>query len=305
MISRDGVTPLNLYGWEAAPPSSTNVNGNLLGNLSTPTPMATSTPVVADNARTQEPPQGTTHTQRTESQEASHQTGRTTPPGATEAYPLREAIEEVSSTSTLIEGEDITMEQDYEATVQKLAKVNHKYMMVMQNWSLERRSANSVEAQKEVDIFYKKIIDRYIKKKQSLTHTIEMYENFYQKSLGSSSTQTPLPSVSPWEEPESRQDHPKPIPSQPQVQPTSSLRGRASNTPTILATATNTTPITREAGRLDALNTARHMLGRCQEPSLVMPVTMPRTPVVHTQTTPDRRDSARGQPLSMLPFGMA
>ena len=340
MISRDGVTPLNLYGWEAAPPSSRNVNGNLLGNLSTPTPMATSTPVVADNAHTQEPPQGTTHAQRTESWEASCQTVRTTPPGATEAYPLRAAIEEVSSTSTLIEGEDITTEQDYEATVQKLAKVNHKYVLVMQNWSLERRSANSVEAQKEVDIFYKKIIDRYIKKKQSLTHAIEMYENFYQESLGSSSTWTPLPSVSPQAEPKSRQDHPKPIPPQPQVsmdveetppitpsknhpspqrdmredapltsrphlQPTTSLRGRASNAPTILTTATNTTPITREAGRLDALNTARHMLGRRQEPSLVMPVTMPRTLVVHTQTTPDRWDSARGQSLSMLPVGMA
>ena len=96
------------------------------------------------------------------------------------------------------------MEQDYEATVQKLAKVNHKYALVMQNWSLERRSANSVEAQKGVGIFYKKIIDKYIKKKQSLTHTKEMYENFYQESLGSSSTQTPPPSVSPQVEPKSR-----------------------------------------------------------------------------------------------------
>ena len=146
MISRDGVTPLNLYRWEAAPPSSTTVNDNLLGNLLSPTLMATSTPAVADNAHTQEPPQGTTRALRTESQEALHQTGRTTPPGATEAYPLRAAIEEVSSTSTLIEGEDITTEQDYEATVQKLAKVNHKYTLVMQNWSLERRSANLVEA---------------------------------------------------------------------------------------------------------------------------------------------------------------
>ena len=118
-----------------------------------------------------------------------------------------------------------------------------------------------------------------------------MYENFYQESLGSSSTQTPLSSVSPQAEPKSRQDHPEPIPPQPQVstyveetppittskshpspqrdmredapltsgphlQPTTSLRGRASNAPTILTTATNTTLITREAGRLDALNTA-------------------------------------------------
>ena len=131
LISRDGVTPLNLYRWEAAPPSSTKMNDNLLSNLPTPTPMATSTPVVADNTRTQEPPQGTTCTQRTESKEAPHQIGRTTPPGATEVYPLKAAIEEVSSTSTLVEGEDITTEQDYEATVQKLAKVNHKYMLVM------------------------------------------------------------------------------------------------------------------------------------------------------------------------------
>ena len=184
---------------------------------SIPTLMATLTPVVADNAHTQEPPQSTTHAQRPESQEALCQAGRTTTPGASEAYLLRAAIEEVSSISSLIEGEDITTEQDYEATVQKLAKVNHKYTLVMQNWSLERRSADSVEAQKGVDIFYKKIIDRYIKKKQSLTHAIEMYENFYQESLGSSSTQTPPPSVSPWVEPESRQDCPKPIPPQPQI----------------------------------------------------------------------------------------
>ena len=144
--------------------------------------------MVVDNAHTQEPPPGTTHTQRPETQEALCQAGRTTTPGASEAYPLRAAIEEVSSTSTLIEGEDITTVQDCEATVQKLAKVNHKYTLVMQNWSLERRSANSVEARTGVDIFYKKIIDRYIKKKQSLTHAIEMYENFYQESLGSSST---------------------------------------------------------------------------------------------------------------------
>ena len=323
VISRDGVTPLNLYGWEAAPPSSTTVNDNPLGSLLTPTPMATLTPVVVDNAHTQELPQGTTHVQRPESQEALCQAGRTTPPGTSEAYLLRAAIEEVSSTSTLIEGEDITTEQDYEATVQKLAKVNHKYTLVMQNWSLERRSANSVEVRKGVDIFYKKIIDRYIKKKQSLTHAIEMYENFYQESLGSSSTWTPLPSVSPQVEPESRQDCPEPIPPQPQIStdaeeippmatsechpspqrdmredatpasrphlhPTIGPRGGANNTPTILTTATSTTLITREAGRLDALNTAQCMLGRCQEPSLVMPVPMPRTTVVCTQTTPDR-----------------
>ena len=216
VISKDGVTPLNLYRWEAAPPPSMTMNDNPLGNLLTPTSMATSTPVVADNACTQELPQGTTHAQRPGSQGALYQAGRTTPPGASEAYLLRVAIEEVSSTSTLIEGEDITTEQDYEATVQKLAKVNHKYALVMQNWSLERRSVNLVEAQKGVDIFHKKFIDKYIKKKQSLTHTIEMYENCYQESLGSSSTQTPFPSVSPWVEPESRQDCPEPTP-QPQI----------------------------------------------------------------------------------------
>ena len=122
------------------------VNDDPLGNLLTPTPMATLTPVVTDNAHTQELPQGTTHTQRPESQEALCQVGRTATPGASEAYPLRAAIEEVSLTSTLIEAEDITTEQDYEATLQKLAKVNHKYALVTQNWSLERRSVNLVEA---------------------------------------------------------------------------------------------------------------------------------------------------------------
>ena len=70
--------------------------------------MATLTPVVADNAWTQEPLHGTTCDQRPESQEVLHQAGRTMTPGASEAYLLRAAIEEVSSTSTLIEGEDIT-----------------------------------------------------------------------------------------------------------------------------------------------------------------------------------------------------
>ena len=340
MISRNGVTPLNLYGWEVEPPFSMTINDNPLGNMLTPTPMATSTPVVADNTHTQELLQGTTHNQRPESQEALHQAGRTTTTGASEAYPLRAAIEEVSSTSTLIEGENITTEQNYKATVQKLAKVNHKYTLVMQNWSLERGSVNSLEARKEVDIFYKKIIDKYIKKKQSLIHAKEMYENFYQESLGSSSTQTPPPRVSPWAEPESRQDCPKFIPPQPQIatdageippvatskchlspqrdtredttvasiphlQPTPGPRSGANNVPTILTTATSTTPIIREAGRLDALNTARCTLGRCQELSLVMPVPMPRTTVVCTQTTLDRQVSARGPPLSTLPVGMA
>ena len=166
----------------------------------------------------------------------------------------------------------------------------------MQNWSLERRSVNSVEGQKGVDIFYKKIIDKYIKKKQSLTHTKEMYETFYQESLGSSSTWTPPPSVSPQTEPKSRQDCPEFIPPQPQIStdaeemppmatsechpsphgdmredttlasgphlhPTPGPRSGASNAPTILTTATSTTLITREAGRLDALNMVQCMLG--------------------------------------------
>ena len=316
------------------------MDDNPLGNLLTPTLIATSTSVVVDNAHTQELPQGTSYDQRPESQKALHQAGRTKTPGASEAYPLRAAIEEVSSISTLIEGEDITMEQDYEDTIQKLAKVNHKYALVMQNWSLERRSANLAEARKEVDILYKKIIDKYIKKKQSLTHAKEMYENFYQESLGSSSTQTPPPSVSPRAEPESRQDCPKSIPPQPPIStdveetlpmatseccpppqrdvredttpasgphlhPTPGPRSGANNAPTILTTATSTTSITREAGRLDALNTAQHMLGRHQELPLVMSVPMPRTLVVCTQTTPDRQVSARGPPLLTLPVGMA
>ena len=54
----------------------------------------------------------------------------------------------------------------------------------------------------------------------------------------------------------------------PHLHPTPGSRGGANNTPTILTTATSTILITREAGRADALNTARRMLGRCQEPSL-------------------------------------
>ena len=92
------------------------------------------------------------------------------------------------------------------------------------------------------------------------------------------------------------------------LHPTPGPRGGANNAPTILTTATSTTPITREAERLDALNTAKRMLGRHQEPSLVMPAPTPRTTVVCTQTTPDRQVSARGPPHYLLgwhnPFPM-
>ena len=70
----------------------------------------------------------------------------------------------------------------------------------------------------------------------------------------------------------------------------------------VLTTTTSTTPITREAGRLDALNMARLMLGRRQESSLVMPAPTPRTTVVCTL---DRQVSARGLPFLTLPVGMA
>ena len=124
MISRDWITPLNLYGWEAAPPFSTTTSSNLLGNIPTPTPMATSMSMVVDNTCTQEPPQGIPHTQKSGSQEVLCQDGGVTLTSVSEAYLLRAAIEEVSSTSTLIEGEDILKEKDYETTVWKLAKVS-------------------------------------------------------------------------------------------------------------------------------------------------------------------------------------
>ena len=47
-----------------------------------------------------------------------------------------------------------------------------------------------------------------------------------------------------------------PLASGAHVHPTTGLRGGANNMPTMLTTATSTTLITREAGRLDALNTA-------------------------------------------------
>ena len=91
----------------------------------------------------------------------------------------------------------------------------------------------------------------------------------------------------------------------PHSHPTTGPRGGANNVPTVLTTPTSATLITREAGRLDALNMTQSMLGRCQEPSLVMPAPTPRTMVVCTQTIPDRQVSARGLPFSTLPVGMA
>ena len=93
--------------------------------------------------------------------------------------------------------------------------------------------------------------------------------------------------------------------SRPHLHPTPGPRSGANNVSTILTTATSTTLTTREAGRLDTLNTARRMLGRCQEPSLVMPAPLSRTMVVCTQTTPNRQVSARGLPLLILPVGIA
>ena len=72
--------------------------------------------------------------------------------------------------------EYVTSELEYEKTVGKLAKVGYKYSLVMQNWLVEQKGASTVESHREVDIFYKKLIDKYINKKRSLTHTIEMYE---------------------------------------------------------------------------------------------------------------------------------
>ena len=94
-----------------------------------------------------------------------------------------------------MEGEYITSESEYEKTVHKLAKVSHKYSLVMQNWSVEQKGARTVESHREVDIFYKKLIDKYINKKRSLTHAIEMYEQFYQESLGEPSGDIPTTST--------------------------------------------------------------------------------------------------------------
>ena len=71
------------------------------------------------------------------------------------------------------------MTKEYQEMVSKLAKVSKKHRLVLKNWSLERKAMASAFARREVDVFYKKILQDYENKKQSLTHAIEMNENFY------------------------------------------------------------------------------------------------------------------------------
>ena len=156
-----------------------------------------------------------------------------------------------------------------------------------------------MESCREGDIFYKKLIDKYINKKRSLTHAIEVYEQFYQESLGEPSRDVATASThgANGEPPRSMEarsvtsPHPVQLDTiasvsitimeHQQITTTSPARGtwtvcpatlrQTSTLPmpllrnrsalTTLTSATATTPITREASQADALDTTHHMLG--------------------------------------------
>ena len=71
------------------------------------------------------------------STEEEGSTERTSHSSLQQCNPLRIAKEGVSSTSTLMDGEYITSESEYEKTVHKLGKISHRYSLVVQNWLVE------------------------------------------------------------------------------------------------------------------------------------------------------------------------
>ena len=95
--------------------------------------------------------------------------------------PYCQAITDVSSVTTSGYKDHIDNDEEYLMTVSKLVKVSKKHKLVLKNWSLEGKATASTLAQREVDLFYRKTLQDYKNKKQSLTHAIEMYENFYQE----------------------------------------------------------------------------------------------------------------------------
>ena len=178
IINRDGVQPLDLFEWVEDGKALEGNNLTLDTVSATPVPMAESTPYteLADITEGM----GTLKLVGT-----STLAEDTLPSTDTFLNPYCQAIIEESSVTTLGDKDHIENDKEYQAMVSKLIKVSKKHRLVLKNWSLERKVTACCLAQREVDLFYKKVLQDYENKKQSLTHGIEMYENFYQEGFAS------------------------------------------------------------------------------------------------------------------------
>ena len=177
IMNRDGVQPLDLFGWianEGAMGEDHLTSGTVGTN---PMPRAASTP----NTEATGNEEGIGTTQRMGTSTLGEDM---IPPLDMFLNPCHQAIADESSVTTLGDKDHIE-NKEYQEMVSKLAKVSKKHRLVLKNWSLERKKTASALARREVDVFYKKILQDYEKKKQSLTHAIEMYENFYQEHVTS------------------------------------------------------------------------------------------------------------------------
>ena len=80
--------------------------------------------------------------------------------------PYCQAITKESSVTTLGNKDYLENDEEYQAMVSKIIKVSKKHRQVLKNLSLERKATAFSLAQREVDLFYKKILQNYENKKQ-------------------------------------------------------------------------------------------------------------------------------------------
>ena len=179
IINRDGVQSLDLFRWVAD--EGTMGEDHLTSGTIRTTPVlrAASTPNMEATGNEEEI--GTTHGVGTSTLEED-----TIPPPDTFLNPYHQAIADESSVTTLGDKDHIENDEEYQEMVSKLTKVSKKHRLVLKTWSLERKATSSLLAWRDVDLFYKKILQEYENKKQSQTHSIEMYKNFYQAQVSSS-----------------------------------------------------------------------------------------------------------------------
>ena len=173
-MNRYGVQPLDFFGW-VADEGAMGEDHLTSGTVGT-TPIPRAAPTSYTEATGNEEEIGTTQ-----------RVGTLTlgedmiPPLNMFLNPYCQAIADESSMTTFRDKDHIENDEEYQEMVSKLAKVSKKYRLVLKYWSLERKATASALARRVVDVFYKKILQDYENKKQSLTHAIEMYKNFYQE----------------------------------------------------------------------------------------------------------------------------
>ena len=151
IINRDREQPLDLFRWvgDDKVPGGDNLTSGTAS--ATPVPMAASTPY-------------TESADFTEGMETIKLVGISTlaedtlTSANTFLNPYHQAITDESSVTTLGDKDHIENDEGYQETVSKLVKVSKKHRLVLKNWFLERKATASFLAQREVDLFYKKIL---------------------------------------------------------------------------------------------------------------------------------------------------